>query len=47
VSAAKHANINVAAAQALKVWLVSLKVADLINFYTINGARLFTFNAKN
>ena len=47
VSATKHAHVNVAAAQALEAWLVSRKAADLINGYTINGARLFTFNATD
>ena len=45
VSAVKHALVNVVAAQALEVWLVSPKAADLINGYAINGAPLFTFNA--
>ena len=47
VSATKHAHVNVAAAQALEAWLVSRKAADLINGYTINGVRLFTFNATD
>jgi ABC-type tungstate transport system permease subunit len=33
--------------QALEAWLVSQNAADLINGYSINGERLFSFNAQN
>jgi tungstate transport system substrate-binding protein len=47
VNAVKHPHVNAAAAQALEAWLVSQNAADLINGYSINGERLFSFNAQN
>ncbi|MGR3530721.1 MAG: substrate-binding domain-containing protein, partial [Sulfitobacter sp.] len=37
---------NKEAAAKLETWLVSDRAKELINSYTINGEKLFTFNAE-
>ena len=39
-------HINKEAAAKLETWLVSDRAKELINSYTINGEKLFTFNAE-
>ena len=47
VNSARWPHVQENLALALEEWLVSEKAAELINGYTINGARLFTFNATH
>ena len=47
VSRAKHPHVKGDAALALQDWLISPRAAGLINGYTINNERLFTFNASD
>ena len=47
VSPDKHPHVAHDAAQKLEIWLTSPRSAELINSYTINGQKLFTFNATN
>ena len=42
----KHAHANKDAAAQLEDWLVGDRAKDLIDSYTINGEKLFTFNAE-
>ncbi|MFY0597994.1 MAG: substrate-binding domain-containing protein [Cognatishimia sp.] len=46
VSEAKHPHVNVMAAAKLEDWLISDRAQSLIDGYRLNGAQLFTFNAK-
>ncbi|MBD3665707.1 substrate-binding domain-containing protein [Sulfitobacter aestuariivivens] len=46
VSDLRHAHVNHQGAMRLERWLTSPTAAALINGYQINGAQLFTFNAK-
>jgi tungstate transport system substrate-binding protein len=46
VNPEKHAHVNKDAAAQLEDWLVGDRAKDLIDSYTINGEKLFTFNAE-
>lgn len=46
VNSAKHPHINAEAAETLEAWLTSPVAAQLINGYTIEGTRLFVYNAQ-
>ena len=46
VNAAKHPHVNTQGAETLEAWLTSHVAAQLINGYTIDGERLFVFNAQ-
>ena len=45
VNPARHPHVNHVGVQAFESWLASPAAGELINSYTINGERLFTFNA--
>ncbi len=45
VNPAKHPHVKAEAADQLEVWLTSAQAGTLINSYTINGEKLFVFNA--
>jgi tungstate transport system substrate-binding protein len=45
VSANRHPHVKADLALKLEQWLTSLRAAELINAYRINGETLFTFNA--
>lgn len=46
VNAQKHPHVNAEAAAKLEAWLISDRARALIDGYRLNGAQLFTFNAK-
>jgi len=46
VNPAKNAHVRNDLAMQLEDWLTSSRAADLINGYTINGEKLFVFNAE-
>ncbi|VAW25085.1 hypothetical protein MNBD_ALPHA11-777 [hydrothermal vent metagenome] len=45
VNPARWPHVRFEMAMRLEGWLSSKKAADLINAYTINGEKMFTFNA--
>ena len=45
VDPGKNANVRNDLAMSLETWLTSPRAAALINDYTINGEKLFVFNA--
>lgn len=47
VNPARHPHVNAQSAAKLERWLISERASALINGYRLNGARLFTFNAKS
>ena len=46
VNPEKHAHAKIELANTLEAWLVSDRARELIDGYTLNGEKLFTFNAK-
>ena len=46
VDPARHPHVKNDLALTLEQWLTSVRAADLINSYTIDGETLFTFNAR-
>ncbi|TDK50177.1 substrate-binding domain-containing protein [Antarcticimicrobium luteum] len=46
VNPEKHSHAKIEQANALEAWLVSDRARELIDGYTLNGEKLFTFNAK-
>ena len=46
VNPARHPHVKAAAAARLETWLLSARAEALINGYTVNSTRLFTFNGR-
>jgi tungstate transport system substrate-binding protein len=46
VSVPRHPHVKAELTAKLEAWLVSPRAAELIDGYTIEGQRLFTFNAR-